>query len=277
MAVALDQPVFVVGLPEVDQGEAEFLDGPEGPDPEQVLLQRPDEPLGAAVALGRADEGGRGRWRRARRSPSGSRGTCTGCRGRGGWRGRGCLLLDAAEALGHALPDRLQRLVARAVESGVDADAFRRAMVDGDEDRDLAVLDGEGCGHVGSPHRVDRLRDDRAVVVARAAGAAGAGRRLQAVLAHQAAHPLLRGAQARMAQPRPDLAVALAMKRAVDEHLPDRLDQRGVGHRPLRPRPAPWLPAARPLCRGGDRRPPARRPRPGRPGRHRSGGAWRSR
>ena len=41
------------------------------------------------------------------------------------------------------------------------------------------------------------------------------------------------------AQPRPDLAIALAMKRAVREHLPDRLDQRGVGHRPLRSRPAP--------------------------------------
>jgi hypothetical protein len=47
-----------------------------------------------------------------------------------------------------ALPDRLQRLVARAVQGGVDADAFRRAMVDGNEHRHLAVLDGEGCGHV---------------------------------------------------------------------------------------------------------------------------------
>ena len=32
----LDQPAFVVGPPEVDQGEAEFLDGAEGPDPEEV-------------------------------------------------------------------------------------------------------------------------------------------------------------------------------------------------------------------------------------------------
>ena len=37
------------------------------------------------------------------------------------------------EALGDALPDRLQRLVAGAMESGVDADAFRRAVVDRDE------------------------------------------------------------------------------------------------------------------------------------------------
>ena len=35
--------------------------------------------------------------------------------------------------------------------------------------------------------------------------------------------------------------------------------------------------AALPLCRGGDRPPLAPHPRRGRPGRHRSDGAWRSR
>ena len=84
----------------------------------------------------------------------------------------GGILLDPAEVFGDALADRLQRLVAGAVEGGMDADACRRAVIDGDEDRDLAILDGEGCGHVGSPHRVDGLGDDRAVVAARAAGAA---------------------------------------------------------------------------------------------------------
>jgi hypothetical protein len=49
----------------------------------------------------------------------------------------GRVLLDAAEALGHALPRRRQRCVARAVESGVKTDACRRAMVDGDRDGDL--------------------------------------------------------------------------------------------------------------------------------------------
>jgi hypothetical protein len=50
----------VIGLPELEEGKPEFLDGAEGPDPQEVLLQRPDEPLGAAVALGGADKG-RGR------------------------------------------------------------------------------------------------------------------------------------------------------------------------------------------------------------------------
>jgi hypothetical protein len=45
---------------------------------------------------------------------------------------------DAAEAIGDALPDRLQRLVPGAVQGGMDADALGRAMVDGDEHCDLA-------------------------------------------------------------------------------------------------------------------------------------------
>jgi hypothetical protein len=43
----------------------------------------------------------------------------------------GGVLLDAAEALGDALPDRLQRLVPGGVQRCVDADALGRAVVDG--------------------------------------------------------------------------------------------------------------------------------------------------
>jgi hypothetical protein len=93
--VALDQPAFVVGPSEVNEGEAELLDGPDGPDPEQVLLQRADEALGAAGVLGGADEGPRRGGAGPRRFPSGSRATCTGCRGRGGWRDPGqCVSRD---------------------------------------------------------------------------------------------------------------------------------------------------------------------------------------
>ena len=51
VSVPFDQPAFVVGPPELDQCMAEFLDGAECPDPEQVFLQRPDEAFGAAVAM----------------------------------------------------------------------------------------------------------------------------------------------------------------------------------------------------------------------------------
>src|SRR4051794_13242368 len=55
----LDDPGLVVGLPEPLQCQPQFLDRLEAPQPQQVLLERTDEPLGAAVALGLADEGRR--------------------------------------------------------------------------------------------------------------------------------------------------------------------------------------------------------------------------
>ena len=147
---------------------------------------------------------------------------------------------DTSEALDDALAHRLERLVPGAAQGGVDACALGRAVVDGDEHRDLTMLRGEGGGHVGAPHRVYGLGDDRAVVIVRAVGPAHPARRRQAVLVHQAAHPLLGRVQAGVAQPRPDLAVALSVKGAVGEHPPDRLDQSSVRHRARRPRPLPW-------------------------------------
>src|SRR5215212_6353493 len=58
-AVAFDQPCGVVSLAALEQRPAQLFDGVEGPHPQEVLLQGTDESLGAAVALGGADERGR--------------------------------------------------------------------------------------------------------------------------------------------------------------------------------------------------------------------------
>src|SRR5260221_13902596 len=58
-AVPLDQPSGVVGLAKLEQGLTQFLDGLEGLHPQQVFLERADEPLGTAGAFRRPDEGGR--------------------------------------------------------------------------------------------------------------------------------------------------------------------------------------------------------------------------
>jgi hypothetical protein len=47
--VALDDPRPVVGVLEGEEREAELLDGVEAADPEEVLLQGPDEALDAAL------------------------------------------------------------------------------------------------------------------------------------------------------------------------------------------------------------------------------------
>src|SRR3954468_10047894 len=56
-AVSLDQPGGVVCFAEREQRLPQFLDGVEGLHPQKVLLQRADEALGAAIALGCANEG----------------------------------------------------------------------------------------------------------------------------------------------------------------------------------------------------------------------------
>jgi hypothetical protein len=58
--VALEDPGPVVRVLEGVERLAQLLDGLESADPEEVFLERPDEALGAAVALGLTDEGGRG-------------------------------------------------------------------------------------------------------------------------------------------------------------------------------------------------------------------------
>ena len=60
-----DDPVVVEAAGEVPERLVELLDGAELVQPEQLLLQGPDEPLDAAVAFGLADEG------RARRDAEG--------------------------------------------------------------------------------------------------------------------------------------------------------------------------------------------------------------
>jgi len=102
-------------------------------------------------------------------------------------------------------------------------------VVDGDEHRHLpsaghpielrsswalpsSALAGPGRRHVGAPHGIDRLGNDRAVMVARPPGRAGARGRQQSVLAHQTQHTVTRRAKPGEAQARPHLAVALAME-----------------------------------------------------------------
>jgi hypothetical protein len=55
--------------------------------------------------------------------------------------------------------------------------------------------------------------------------------RQQAMLAHQPQDPAAAGADPLEAQPRPELAIALAMERAVGQELPDRPHQVLIRHR----------------------------------------------
>ena len=54
MAVSLDEPPPLVAVPEGEEGEAQLLHGLEVFHPQQLLLERTDEALRAAIALGRS-------------------------------------------------------------------------------------------------------------------------------------------------------------------------------------------------------------------------------
>src|SRR5690242_12638569 len=117
----LDDPALVVGLLERNECQAEFLDGREVADPQQVLLQGPNEPLGAAVALGLPHER-----RRAFDAEEADLtlkvvahvlGAVIVAKGEA----MGDVLGEGAEALAHALTDRLECLEAIGAAAGVKA------------------------------------------------------------------------------------------------------------------------------------------------------------
>src|SRR3954468_12864977 len=122
--VPFDEPGCVVALPKDQQRLTELLDGVERLHPEQVLLERADEALGAAVPLGSPHEG-----RRALDAE----------KGKFPLEGVGHVLAPmivahqeptrdprgkAAHAAAHALPDGLKRLKAGGPTCGMDADAL---------------------------------------------------------------------------------------------------------------------------------------------------------
>src|SRR3954452_22320939 len=204
--MALDDPGLVVGLPEPLQCQPQFLDRLEAPQPQQVLLERTDEPLGAAVALGLADEG-----RRALHAEEADLhlevvadvlAAVIVAEPQSG----GDVPAEGTVAPTDGLPDRLEGLEAVRAPAGVDAQALGRAVVDGDEHRRLALA-GRHRGHVGPPHGVDPVGRDRAVVGLGAMRPAGTLVRRQAVLAAEPPAAASATPQAGEAQPGPELAV----------------------------------------------------------------------
>jgi hypothetical protein len=128
---------------------------------------------------------------------------------------------ESTELFLHGLPPWLEGFQPRAAFGCLNAQAIGRIVVDHSEDRHLAILSRKARRRVDAPHLVGPLGEDRAVV------ALGLDRlrlppgRQQAVLAHQLQHAPLGRAHARQPQPRPHLAVALAMEGRAGDGLRD--------------------------------------------------------
>src|SRR4051812_10971568 len=226
----LDDPGLVVGLPEPLQCQPQLLDRLEAPQPQQVLLERADEPLGAAVALGLAHEGRRALHAEEADLPLEVVADVLAAVVVAEPQPGGDVPAEGTVAPTDGLLDRLQGLEAVGNPAGMVAQALGRAVVDGDEHRRL-TLAGHHRGQVGPPHQVDPLGRDRAVVGLGAMGSAGALVGQQAVLAREPQDAAAAGADAGEAQPGPQLAVALAVEGAVGQELPDLPPQVLVRHR----------------------------------------------
>jgi hypothetical protein len=95
----------------------------------------------------------------------------------------------------------------------LEADALAGAVIHRHEDADPAVFGGHRGGHVRPPHHVRSFRDDGPVVGLGTVRMPDPLRGLEAPLPHQPPDSLLRSPDALVAEPGPDLAVALAVER----------------------------------------------------------------
>jgi hypothetical protein len=138
--VLLDQPGLVVAELEGVEGLQEVGDGGEALNPEQLLLQGPDESLGHSVPLRLPDVG------RAAADAEEVEFRLVVARHELAAvvvaEGEACgdALPVASEALPDPLADHLEGLEAVPVAGRVDADALLGAVVDGDEDGGVALV-----------------------------------------------------------------------------------------------------------------------------------------
>src|SRR5512139_418776 len=208
-----DQPLLIIEPHPVEERLAKLLHGLKRAHPQELLFERPNEPLRHAVAFWGTDKC---RTRRdAQKSEFGLEivtHILTAMimphlqvrRAAGG---------DGPKLLAHPLANRLQGLKPRGPLRRMDANPFERAMIHPDEDRDGPVFHRHRAGRIRAPHLVRTLRRDRAVVDSWADDAWGSPGGQEAGLPHEPQHTGFRGANPSRPQPRPDFAMAFPEKR----------------------------------------------------------------
>src|SRR5215831_18598200 len=162
--MSFDEPLLIIETQPVVECAAEVLHGLERAHPQQLFLERPNEPFRDAVAFWGAHE------HRTRCDPQESE---------FGLEGLAHILTavimphlharrnagrEGAELLANALANRLQRFEAGGSPRRMDADPFEGAMIDADEDRDGTVLLRHRAGGIGAPHLIRAFGRDRAIV-----------------------------------------------------------------------------------------------------------------
>src|SRR4051795_6076702 len=133
----------------------------------------------------------------------------------------GDVTAELAEVLTYTLTDRLESFEACGTFYGVNTDALGRAVIDRREYGHLSVSQCDGCSRVGTPHLVRLFSNDAAFVGIAVHRGWPACWREQLCGPHQSQNTLFRGADASMAEPRPDLPMPLTKKRPLANRLAD--------------------------------------------------------
>jgi len=91
----------------------------------------------------------------------------------------------------------------------MDAYIFAAIVIHRHKHSRMSTLNGHRTDQVSVPHNMELLRNNRAIMSLGAMGMVCSLRRLQAMLSHQPADMVLRGANTLESQPGPDLTVAI--------------------------------------------------------------------
>ena len=113
VAVALENPMMVVQVLELKQRPPQFLYGGERAHPQEILLQDADEPLTVAISLGRPHEAGRTGHAQVGDLPLKVIGQIGGAVVVTNFKPLGDVRLQAGEALGDPLPERVSSPIRR--------------------------------------------------------------------------------------------------------------------------------------------------------------------
>src|SRR4051812_38364870 len=136
---------------------------------------------------------------------------------------------ESAELFFHSLTNRFQRFEASGLLDHVNADALGRAVINGGEDGHRTLRSGESGRGIGSPHLIGHFSDDCPFVRIAPSRLWRPGRREQLVFPQQMQYAVLRGPDALMPKPGPDLAIALAAEHGFLQKLANGSDEFGVG------------------------------------------------
>lgn len=202
-AVSLKDPTLFAGSLELKECEPEFLGIPEGSQPKRILFQGPHEPFSTVITPGFTDKSRRRFDLKQGEFLLKKVGDEPGAMIVTERKPFGYIFSERTKAVSNSLPDGLKGFKPRSTPACMGPDAFHRTVIHGEEDRDPAFFRRETRGPVASPHLIDPLGCDGAIVGFSPRGMPNTTNSRQVVLSHEPRDPSHGSSQTAKPQPCP--------------------------------------------------------------------------